>query len=302
MSRVMVTAAGAAVALAAAGASGRAQANGQADGAGLCRVGAKVEYAKDGRRFPGKVEGDNGRNCVVYARAYMGAIDVAYADLRPDSGAPEDGAPDIAAARGTTVATTPRELIDAFRRDPAGARHRFAGTRLRITGTAGSVDEHSIWLKANLYETAAVCLVEPADRVALRGVREGAEVVVEGVGTPRGTDSLFVQQCRVVRAGTSAATQAGPARPPLGRYRCSNAGRGLGEMTLAAATYTVDGVTGGYRFDPATRRFAFAGGSYPKWGWRGEWRTDPAGPGGPPEPRIVLTGAGNVHVSCFPAH
>lgn len=287
----------------AAGSTAEAQA---VSGAGLCKVGQKVEYAKSGRRFPGKVEGDNGKTCIVYARAYMGAIDVAYADLRPDSGAPEEGKPDIPAAAASpaatagAVATTTKDVYDAFRRDPAGAKARYVGKRLRFTGLADNLRPDAIWFKQNLYETVAVCMVEPSDREALRQLKEGAQVTVEGFGSDRGNESIFIQQCRVVRQGPAPVAQAAMPRPPQGRYICMNAGRGIGNLTLGASTYTVDGVTGNYRFDPASKRLTFTGGSYPKWGWTGEWRTDPAGPGGPPEPRIVLTDGKSLHISCFP--
>lgn len=287
-----------------------------ASGAGLCKVGQKVEYANAGRRYLGTVQADNGKTCVVYAKAYMGAIDVAYVDLRPDSGVPENGKPDIpgaastpsamaganqaAAKRPAPVATTTNEVYDAFRRDPAGAKARFTNRPLRFTGLADNLRSDAIWFKPNLYETIAVCIVEPEDRAALRAVKEGAQVTVEGFGTPRGDDSIFIQQCRVAKQGAAPVAQAAMARPPVGRYICMNAGRGIGNVTLGASTYTVDGVTGNYRFDAATRRLTFTGGSYPKWGWTGEWRTDPAGSGGPPEPRIVLTDGKSLHISCFP--
>ena len=92
---------------------------------------------------------------------------------------------------------------------------------------------------------------------------------------------------------------AAPDRPPAGRYFCRSAGRGIGYLTLAGTRYQVDGVGGTWRYDPASRRLAFPTGSYAQWGWAGEWRTDPDGTGGPPEPRIVLTGK-SVRVTCTP--
>ena len=143
-------------------------AEGQAADRALCRIGEKVDYAKEGRRYPGTVEGDNGRNCIVYAKAYMGAIDVAYADLRPASDAPEDGRPDDACHRcARTITATPRDIIEAFSRDPDAAKARYVGARIRLSGAIHTTDAASIWFKANLYQTAAVCRIEPADRAGV---------------------------------------------------------------------------------------------------------------------------------------
>lgn len=272
-------------------------------GATLCRVGEPVEYVNAGRRYPGRVEGNNGRNCLVYAKAYMGVIDVAYGDLRSPSGAPEGGKADAPSpeleARGITT-VTPREIVDAFRRDPAAAKARLVGRPIRIRTAIHTVDDKSIWLKATLYQTAAVCLVEPPNRDALQQLRAGDVVTVEGVSSDRGDESLFVQNCRVVGQGEAPVAVGGPPRPPAGRYDCRSAGQGVGGLTLAESTYTVEGVTGTMRFDPASRRLTFSSGSYAKWGWLGEWRTDADGVGGPPEPRVVLTDGKSLRVTCTP--
>ena len=271
----------------------------QSTGAGLCQAGRKVEYVNTGRRYPGEVRGNDGRKCQVYAKAYMGVIDVAYPDLRADSGATENGLPDSVTA-GPPLSTTPHEIVAAFERDPAAAKARYLNRMVRVTGSVFTIRSDALWLKANLYQTAAVCLIEPAQRGPLRTLREGMEITVEGTATDRGNESIFVQDCRVLRQGTAPVLQAGSDRPANGRYFCSSAGRGIGYLILSGNLYSVDGVGGAARYDPATRRLVFASGSYAKWGWTGEWRTDPDGMGGPPEPRIVLTDDKGLRVTCTP--
>ena len=271
----------------------------QPSGAGLCQPGHKVEYASSGRRFPGEVRGNDGSKCQVYAKAYMGVIDVAYSDLRADGGAPESGKPDLAAA-GPALATTPREIVDAFERSPVAAKARYLNRRVRVTGSIFTIRSDSLWLKANLYQTAAVCMIEPGDRAPLLSLKEGVQITVEGTASDRGNESIFLQGCRLVGRGAAPVPLASPDRPMNGRYFCRSAGRGIGYVSLAGTSYTVDGVSGAMRYDPARRRLTFASGSYAKWGWSGEWRTDPDGIGGPPEPRIVLTDGKGLRVTCTP--
>lgn len=268
-------------------------------GAALCTKGVAVEYVVAGRRYPGRVEGNDGAKCQVYAKAYMGVIDIPYADLRAAGDATEKGKPDVVAG-GAPLNATPREIVDAFERDPAAAKARYLNRRVRVTGTIFTLRSDSLWMKANLYQTAAVCMIQPGDRPALQALKEGAQVSVEGTASERGNESIFLQGCKLVRQGAAPVVAAGPAAPPAGRYYCRSAGRGIGYLNLGVGSYTVDGVAGAWRFDPATKRLAFASGSYAKWGWSGEWRTDPDGVGGPPEPRIVLRDNAKLKVTCTP--
>ena len=269
-------------------------------GATLCQAGSKVEYAKFGRRYPGEVRGSSGGKCQVYAPDYMGVIDVEMADLRPASGAPRGaGAPDVAAT-GPAVALTARQISTMFDRDPAGAKARLLGRKVRVTSQFWSLGSDSASIKSNLAQVAAKCRIEAADRHQWREVPDGADVTVEGTATDYRDSGIALQGCQLVRQEAAAVPHAGPDRPAPGRYFCRSAGNGIGYLNLAAASYTVDGVTGAWRFDPASRRLAFQGGSYASWGWTGEWRTDPDGPGGPPEPRIVLRDGKGLKVTCTP--
>lgn len=272
------------------------------EGAALCRPGEKVEYAKAGRRYPGEVRGSDGRHCQVYAPDYMGVIDVEMADLRPFSGAPKGaGRPDVAAA-GAAVALTAKQITALFDRDPVNTKAQLLGRRVRVTSELWHLGSDSASIRSNLVQVAAKCWIEAADRAEWRDVRDGALITVEGTATDYGNTGIALQGCRLVRQGTAPVAQGGPARPPLGRYFCMNAGQGIGYVTLGATTYTVDGVTGSYRLDPASGRLAFTGGNYSKWGWAGAWRTDASSPGGRPEPRIALTDGKSLRISCYPPH
>lgn len=270
------------------------------DGAALCRVGQKVEYAKFGRRYPGEVRGSDGRRCQVYAPDYLGIIDVDMADLRPVSGAPKGaGKPDLVAG-GPVVSVTAKQISDAFERDPANAKATWLGRKVRVTSQFWHLGSDSASIKSNIVQVAAKCWIEASDRPQWRTVPDGAQVTVEGSATDWGNTGIALQDCQLVGQGGAPVMRAGPARPPLGRYFCRSAGQGIGTVNLSANRYIVDGVSGAWRFEPATNHISFPSGSYAKWGWGGEWRTDPDGVGGPPEPRMVLRDGKGLKVTCTP--
>lgn len=273
---------------------------GAQDGAALCQVGQKVEYAKSGRRYPGDVRGSDGGKCQVYAPDYMGVIDVEMADLRPFGGAPKGtGKPDIAAV-GPAVALSAKQISTMFDRDPANAKAQLLGRKVRVTSEFWHLGSDSASIKSNIVQVAAKCRIEPADRQQWRSVPDGAQVTVEGIATDYGDTGIALQGCQLVRQGAAPVVAVGPASPPPGRYFCRSAGNGIGYLMLGAANYSVDGVAGSWRFDAPTRRLGFVSGSYAAWGWTGEWRTDPNGVGGAPEPRIVLRDSKGLKVTCTP--
>lgn len=90
-----------------------------------------------------------------------------------------------------------------------------------------------------------------------------------------------------------------PAAPPTGRYNCMNAGSSVGVLQFGGGRYSIAGVSGAYRYEPASRRLVWQGGAFAKWGWSGEWRTDAVFTRGPAEPRIELTDGRSLHVHCY---
>ena len=125
-------------------------------------------------------------------------------------------------------------------------------------------------------------------------MKAGESLTVTGVVAPTIIDALYLNECTFTTSKFIQAKSTAPKDIPIGRYNVyQNDAAGFGfqyTLTLSATGYSVNGVSGSYRYDKSSKIIRFISGSLK--GFVGIYRPFTENEQDPPT--IVMNADGNV--------